>query len=65
MREVKVRELMVSDKDSLLGKAKAVQSKQNKKFIHYLPSAARCSATSRKAGLISHSNYLGRQIPSL
>jgi len=27
------------------------QAKQNKEFIHYFPSACRCSAISRKSGL--------------
>jgi len=46
---VKVRKLTGWDKDSLVGKQKPC--KQNKKFIHYFPSAGRCSAISRKAGL--------------
>jgi len=40
-----------------------VQAKQNKEFIHYFPSAARCSAIARKAGL--HHGYLGRRMPEL
>lgn len=41
------------------------QAGQNKKFLHYLHSAGRCAATSRKVGLIVSSGFLGRQTPLL
>ena len=34
-------------------------------FICYFPLAGRCSATSRKAGLIACNGFLGRQMPLL
>jgi len=47
-----MRKIVGQDKDSLIGKQKeCVQAKQNMEFIHYFPSAGRCSAISRKAGL--------------
>jgi len=42
-----------------------VQAKQNKEFICHFLSAGRCSATSRKAGLIACNGFLGRQMPLL
>jgi len=37
-----------------------MQAKQNKEFIHYFPSAGRCSSTSRKAGLCHAQRLLGK-----
>lgn len=51
---------------SLPDKAKAAQTNKAKEGIQVMfPSAARCFATSRKAGLNMHSNVLRRWTPSL
>jgi len=42
-----------------------MQVELNREFICYFPLAGRCSAISRKAGLIIQNWYLGRQMPSL
>lgn len=51
IRRVKVRKVASCYKDSLIGKTKATQAKQNKEFIHHFPPADRCSTITRKAGL--------------
>jgi len=51
IKRTKVRKLVGSDKDTLIGKAKTMQAKQTKEFIHCFLSAGRCSAILRKAGL--------------
>lgn len=53
-------------RQSLLGKTKAMHASKPKQGIHsLLPSAGRCSATSREARPITFKSYLGRQIPSI
>jgi len=60
-----VWECMSWDKDSLLGKTKAMHVSKAKQGIHsLLPSAGRCSATSRRARPIIPKGYLWRQMPS-
>lgn len=61
----KVRKLMDWNKYSLLDKAKAVWTKQNKEFIHYFSLESKCSNTSRKAELIVCNSFLARQMPCL
>jgi len=49
---VKVRNLMGGDKESLIGKAKAVQASKANQGIHSpVLITGRCSASSRRAGL--------------
>lgn len=48
-RKAKVTKLVGLNKDSLLGETKIHM--QAKEKIHYFPSAARCSAISKEAGL--------------
>lgn len=60
--KVKLWKLTGWHKDWSLGKQKpCMQAKQTRYFVL----AGRCSATSRKAGLITHNGFLGRQTPSL
>lgn len=41
------------------------QAKPSQEFIHHCPSAGRCSATSREAGIVTWNGFLGGQTPSL
>lgn len=52
IRMVKVKQLEGWDRNSLIGKTKAVHTaKQNKELMHSFPSSGRCSASLRKVGL--------------